>query len=75
MAMPALLFLQSIRPLSGLGSQAMVFLRPFLTPLLNTEQYTRIAEILDRREGLAAMIDAVEAAEARRRTPEEGATS
>ena len=75
MAMPAILFLQSMRPLSGIGSQAMVFLAPFLTPLLNTETYNRIAEIMDRREGIMAMVGAIEAAEARRTMPEEGTTS
>ena len=74
MAVPALLFLRSMQPLSGLGSQAMVFLRPFLTPLLNTEHYNRITEILDRREGIMAMVDAVEAAQARTEMPEEGTT-
>jgi len=63
MAMPATLFLQSVQPLNGVGSQAMVFLRPFLTGLFfNTDQYDRLTEILERREGLGALVDAIETA-------------
>ncbi|MHC4562506.1 MAG: hypothetical protein ACYS8X_07000 [Planctomycetota bacterium] len=64
MAMPAILFLQSVRPLNMVGSQAMVFLRPFLTPLFNQADYDRMAAIMERREGLTALVDAIEAAQA-----------
>lgn len=60
METPAILFLQSVRPLNGLGSQAMVFLRPFLTSLLKEATYDRITEILERREGLTALVEAIE---------------
>ncbi len=62
MVAPAILFLESLRPLSYVGSQAMLFLRPFLTPLLNTERYDRLAEILERREGIEALVQAIESA-------------
>jgi len=61
MAVPAILFLGSISPLNYIGSQALVFLRPFLTPLLKPADYDRMVEILDRREGIGALIDAIEA--------------
>ena len=64
MTMPAILFLQSVGPLNMVGSQAMVFLRPFLTPLFNQADYDRIAAIVERREGLAALVEAIEAAQA-----------
>ncbi|MBM4030300.1 MAG: hypothetical protein FJ291_00770 [Planctomycetes bacterium] len=60
MAGPAILFLESLKPLSYIGSQAMLFLRPFLTPLLNTERYDRLAEILERREGIEELVKAIE---------------
>jgi hypothetical protein len=63
MATPALLFLNSIRPLNAIGSQAMVFLRPFLTPLFKPADYDRVTKILERREGIAALVEAIEAAE------------
>ena len=63
MAIPANLFLASVRPLNSIGSQAMVFLRPFLTAVFKPADYDRLAEIMDRREGIGALIDAIEAAQ------------
>lgn len=60
MAAPAILFLGSVRPLNSISSQAMVFLRPFLSGLLNPADYDRMTEILDRREGIGALMDAIE---------------
>jgi len=67
MGLPAVMFLSSARPLNSIGSQALVFLRPFLTPLINPAAYDRATRILDRREGLAALVDAIEAAQNRQR--------
>ena len=64
MALPALLFLGSVRPLNSIGSQAMVFLRPLLSGLLNPANYDRMTEIMDRREGIGALMDAIEARQA-----------
>ena len=69
MAAPAVLFLGSVRPLNSVGSQALVFLRPFVAGLYNMTDYDRMVAILDRREGLEALAEAIEAAEARRTTP------
>ena len=62
MATPALLFLQSLRPLNYVGSQAMVFLRPFIAQALGEKDYGRLAEALERREGIGALLDAIESA-------------
>jgi len=62
MVTPAVLFLESLRPLSYMGSQAMIFLKPFLTPFFNPQRYDRLAEILERREGIEALVQAIEAA-------------
>ena len=60
MATPALLFLRSVRPLNFVGSQALVFLRPFLTSLFRQADYDRITTILERRESLGALVEAIE---------------
>ena len=62
MVTPAVLFLESLRPLSYMGSQAMIFLKPFLSPLFSTARYDRLAEILERREGIEALVQAIESA-------------
>ena len=64
MTMPAILFLQSVQPLNAIGSQAMVFLRPFVAGIFfSPAQYDRLASVLERREGINALIDAIEAAQ------------
>ena len=67
MGLPAVLLLQSIRPLNALGNQAMMFLRPFLSALFKKGNYDRMTDILDRREGIAALLEAVEAEIAKER--------
>ena len=64
MSMPAVFFLSSVRPLNAISSQAMVFLRPFVAGLLNPAEYDRMTEIVDRREGISALIDAIETQQA-----------
>lgn len=66
MSLPAIMTLQSVRPLSCVSSQAMIFLRPFLTPLFKRSDYDRATAILDRRDGITRLIDAIEAAQVAR---------
>ena len=61
MSLPAILFLESVKPLSAIGSQAMVFLRPF-NIFFKPEEYKRLAEIMERREGIGVLVEAIEAA-------------
>jgi hypothetical protein len=60
MSVPAVLFLESVRPLNYVGSQALLFLRPFLTPLFAVREYEQVAAILERREGIAALVAAID---------------
>ena len=59
MAEPALLFLESVKPLGFLGGQAMHFLSPFATMVLNPSQYRTLAHIMAHREGVEALMDAI----------------
>jgi len=59
---PAVLFLESIRPLSFVGSQALVFLGPFAHVLFTTPDYDRLARLLERRENLEVLVRAIESA-------------
>ena len=67
MATPAVLLLNSIRPLNSMGSQAMVFFRPFLASLFRPGDYDRATKILERRESLDVLAAAIEAGEASRK--------
>ena len=59
MAAPALLALESSRPMSFLGSQALVAIKPFVDLLVSTEKYDRFTAILERRDGIEALIDRI----------------
>jgi hypothetical protein len=59
---PALLVLGSLGPLNYVGSQALFFLRPFLGHLFPADRYGAFARILERREGVSALMEEIEAA-------------
>ena len=61
LAMPALLVLDSGRPLSFLGSQMLTFLSPFATLLFSPAQYQRFTRLLERRANIDLLIDAIAA--------------
>jgi len=75
MAVPAIMFLESVRPLNYLGSQVMLFFRPLLgiasetvnlatTPLLgfsvDVKFYNRLQEVLEKRASVEALIIRIE---------------
>ncbi|MBZ0270997.1 hypothetical protein K8I61_03105 [bacterium] len=64
MGVPALLFLESARPLNFLGSQALAFFEPIVKGFFDFESYTRFRVILERRGSVELLLEALEAAEA-----------
>ena len=60
MATPALLFLESVGPLSFLGSQVVHGLKPFLDLVCNPLDLERLAKILERRDGLDQLISLIQ---------------
>ncbi|KPL06620.1 hypothetical protein AMJ86_07850 [bacterium SM23_57] len=60
MAMPAILFLESVRPLNYVGSQAMVFFAPVVHSLFSAREYDEIQEALEHRETISYFIDMLE---------------
>ena len=63
---PAVLFLESVRPLSFVGAQAMYFLEPFARALFATPDYERLARLMERRSNLELLVRAIELAADRR---------
>ena len=59
---PAVLFLESVRPLSFVGSQAMHFFEPFARALFAVEDYDRIARLMERRSNLELLVRTIETA-------------
>jgi hypothetical protein len=52
MAAPALLFLESLGPLSFLGSQVVHGLKPFMDVVIDPADAERLATLLERRESI-----------------------
>jgi hypothetical protein len=62
---PAVLWLEGLRPLSYLGSQALWFCEPLLQALVPSLSLGRLAGILEERSHLERLIQHIEAAAAR----------
>jgi len=57
----AVFFLESVKPLSFVGSQALVFLQPFVEAFLSVGSYRRFAHLMEDRKNLERLIQRVEA--------------
>ncbi len=60
MAMPALLFLESLGPLNFLGSQVLHGLRPFLEVACDATEMERLASVLERRDSVPRLIAVIQ---------------
>ena len=59
---PAILALETARPVSLVAGQALVFFEPFVQALFRLGDYRRWAALVERREALAALVANIEAA-------------
>jgi hypothetical protein len=59
---PALLTLETARPLSVLAGQAMLFFEPFAQALFRLPDYRRLAALVERREAMEALAALIERA-------------
>jgi len=59
---PALLTLETARPLSLLAGQAMLFFEPFAQALFSFPDYRRVAALVERREALEELSRMIERA-------------
>ena len=60
MSVPAIMFLESVRPLNYVGSQVMVFFKPILSRFFTRDEYDKLAIILERREVIDLLIKEIE---------------
>ncbi|MEW6051301.1 MAG: hypothetical protein AB1644_09620 [Candidatus Zixiibacteriota bacterium] len=58
---PAILFLESVKPLNFIGSQAMVFFEPIIQSIFNLRDYDTFRCALEKRQSLEIMIQRIEA--------------
>lgn len=57
---PAVFFLELMKPLSLLGSHALVFFGPILTPFIRQEKYYRATELLEDPKNVEFLISEIE---------------
>ena len=61
---PAILFFESVKPLSFVGSQALVFLQPIVQAFLNRREYDEIVLMMEERENVEKLLVEIENQEA-----------
>jgi hypothetical protein len=61
MTVPAIFFLESVKPLSFVGSQALHFFEPMVNAFFQVRDYERFAVMMERRENLEALLVRIEA--------------
>ncbi|MFH2047837.1 MAG: hypothetical protein ABIJ12_00165 [bacterium] len=64
MAVPAIVFLESVKPLNYIGSQALVFFEPIVQTVFNFKDYNTLRSALEKRESIETMILEIEALDA-----------
>ena len=69
---PALLTLESVRPLSRVAGQALIFFEPFLQVLLRPGDSRRFASLLQTPDGMDTLASLVEGHADARRARERG---
>lgn len=61
---PAVLFLESAKPLSFLGNQALIFFQPIVQTVFNFRVYDEITDLLEDRENVEHLLKKIEELEA-----------
>jgi hypothetical protein len=64
LAVPAILALESFRPLSFVGSQFMHVLSPSIATFLSSAEWDEMALLLEDRRGLDYLLERIEAVDA-----------
>ena len=65
MTVPAIMMLEMVKPLSFLGSQALVFLNPVVSLVVSSGDYYRFVRLMEERENIEKLAVAIEEENAR----------
>lgn len=60
MTVPAILFLESVKPLNFIGAQAMVFFEPFVQTIFNLKDYDTLRIMMEKRENVERLLLKIE---------------
>ncbi|MFH1687514.1 MAG: hypothetical protein ABIE70_08340 [bacterium] len=64
MTAPAIMFLESVKPLNYIGSQTMVFFEPIIQSVFNFKDYETLRCALEKRETIEFLLQKIEAHDA-----------
>jgi hypothetical protein len=65
MTVPAILFLESVKPLNYIGAQALIFFEPFVQTIFNFSEYDTFREMMERRENVERLLLKIEELDAK----------
>ena len=60
MAAPAILFLESVKPLNYVGSQVLVFFSPIINSFFTVGDYDEVVAIMEERENIERLLRRIE---------------
>lgn len=71
MAVPAVLFLESVKPLNYVGSQVLVFFAPIVNTVFTIKDYDEFVALMEERGSIELLLKRIESkdAEASGKTP------
>jgi glycine cleavage system protein P-like pyridoxal-binding family len=64
MTVPAILFLESVKPLNFIGAQMMVFFEPFVQTIFDFRDYDTFRGMMERRENVERLLVKIEEVDA-----------
>ncbi len=62
---PAMIFLESVKPLNYVGSQAMAFFEPTVRALFSAVEYSELRRIFERRQSIETLLQRIEKLDAK----------
>lgn len=60
LAPAGILFIESVRPLHGIGSQLMYFILPFAEMIFDSQKYQRFALMLEKEDYLKRLVNRID---------------
>ena len=61
MVVPAVLFLETVKPLGYISSQVLVFFGPIAKTIFSPQDYDEVARFLEHRQGIEVLLSRIEA--------------
>jgi len=72
LSVPAVIFLESTKPLNSVGCQALNFLEPLVQSLFNIKNYNEFIQLMENRSNIEELICRIETLEEERKQPKRG---